>query len=77
MTITKDGKNVTDFFTNISYDNGTLRIAKRAVTLTSGSASKPYDRTPLTNSDMTVTGDGFAKGEGFSYISSNAAANLQ
>ena len=67
LTITKDGKNVTDFFTNISYDNGTLRIAKRAVTLTSGSASKPYDRTPLTNSDMTVTGDGFAKGEGFSY----------
>jgi uncharacterized repeat protein (TIGR02543 family) len=67
LAITKDGKNVTDFFKNISYDNGTLRIAKRAVTLTSGSASKPYDRTPLTNSDMTVSGDGFAKGEGFNY----------
>ncbi|MQM72024.1 MAG: hypothetical protein DUD26_06715 [Eubacteriaceae bacterium] len=68
LTITKDGKDVTDFFANIAYEKGTLRVNPRAITLTSGSASKAYDRTPLTNSDMTVTGDGFVKGEGFSYI---------
>ena len=47
--------------------NGTLTITKRAVTLTSGTDAKVYDGTALTNKDVTVSGDGFAAGEGASY----------
>ena len=39
-------------------------ISKREVSLTSGSDSKVYDGTALTNATMTVGGDGFADGEG-------------
>lgn len=42
---------------------GTLTITPRQVTLTSETASKPYDGNPLTKPDVTVTGDGFVKGE--------------
>ena len=44
--------------TSVSYN-----ITPRKVTLTSESASKPYDGTPLTRPDVTVTGDGFVAGE--------------
>ena len=47
--------------------DGTLTITKRAVTLTSGTDAKVYDGTALTNKDVTVSGDGFAAGEGASY----------
>lgn len=42
-------------------------ISKRNVTLTSATASKEYDGTPLTNDEITVGGDGFAQGEGATY----------
>ena len=41
----------------------TLTVKKRKVTLTSEGGSKPYDGTPLTKPDVTVTGDGFVAGE--------------
>ena len=41
----------------------TYQITKRSVTLTSETASKPYDGTPLTRPDVTVGGDGFVAGE--------------
>ena len=41
----------------------TVTINKRSVLLTSASASKIYDGTPLTNSNVTVTGSGFVDGE--------------
>ena len=44
-----------------------MEITKRQVTLTSGNASKPYDGSPLTNSEVTVTGNGFVTGEGATY----------
>ena len=47
----------------VGYENGTLTITPRQVTLTSETASKPYDGTALTKPDVTVTGDGFVKGE--------------
>ena len=47
----------------VGYENGTLTITPRQVTLTSETASKPYDGNPLTKPDVTVTGDGFVKGE--------------
>lgn len=52
---------------NIEYKPGTLTITKRDVTLTSASASKPYDGTPLTKDTVTVGGDDFANGEGATY----------
>ena len=44
-------------------NSGTLTINKRSVTLTSESASKVYDGTPLTKPNVTVGGDGFVEGE--------------
>ena len=41
----------------------TLKVTKRTVTLTSETASKPYDGDPLTRPVVTVTGDGFVDGE--------------
>ena len=45
----------------------TYKITKRSVTLTSADATKTYDGTALTNTSITVSGDGFAKGEGAEY----------
>ena len=45
----------------------TYEITKRNVTLTSGSASKVYDKTALTNDTVIVSGEGFAKNEGATY----------
>lgn len=42
---------------------GTLTITPRQVTLTSETASKPYDGTELTRPVVAVTGDGFVDGE--------------
>lgn len=55
-------KDVTGYY-DISYENGTLTINKRSVTLTSETASKVYDGTPLTKPNVTVDGDGFVEGE--------------
>lgn len=41
----------------------TLKVTPRNVTLTSESATKAYDGTPLTRPVVTVTGDGFVDGE--------------
>ena len=41
----------------------TLTVNRRQVTLTSDTASKAYDGTPLTRPDVTVTGDGFVTDE--------------
>jgi F0F1-type ATP synthase epsilon subunit len=56
-------------FTNVKFVivDGTLEITKRQVTLTSATDSKVYDGTALKNDTVTVTGDGFATGEGASY----------
>lgn len=44
--------------------SGSLTINPRTVTITSGSASKTYDGTPLTKHESTITGDGFVEGQG-------------
>ncbi len=48
----------------ITTIDGELVITKRSVILTSADDSKTYDKTPLTNDTVTVTGDGFVEGEG-------------
>ena len=64
--ITIDGKDVTGQY-KFTYKTGALVVNKLDVTLTSGSASKTYDGKPLTKEEVTVSGDGFVKGEGASY----------
>lgn len=56
------GNDVTAQFT-VTTKDGKLTINPRQVTLTSESASKPYDGTPLTRPNVTVSGDGFVEGE--------------
>lgn len=63
----EDSNDVTNQFA-VTTKAGTLDITKRNVTLTSASGSKTYDGTPLTNDTVTVGGDGFAVGEGTTYI---------
>ena len=65
----EDFENISKNFTNVEFVivDGTLEIAKRTVTLTSGTATKQYDRTALTKEEVTVSGDGFAEGEGATY----------
>ena len=53
-----EGSDVTQQFT-IIRDPGTLTINKRAVTLTSATATKEYDGTALTADEVTVGGAGF------------------
>ena len=52
---------------NVTVKNGELKINPRAVTLTSDGGEKVYDGQPLTNGTVTVSGDGFAEGEGAAY----------
>ena len=56
---------------NVEY-----QITKRNVTLTSATDSKVYDKTPLTNSNITISGDGFAKLEGASYNVTGSQTNV-
>ena len=60
------GNDVTSQFI-VNQTDGSLEIAPRKVTLTSGSASREYDGSALTNDTVEVTGDGFAEGEGASF----------
>ena len=62
----QNGKDVTGHFI-VNKANGTLVIEKRNVTLTSATDQKEYDGTPLTNDEVTVSGDGWANGEGATY----------
>ena len=48
-------------------EQGKLTISPRSLTITSGSDSKYYDGTPLTNDTIKVSGDGFVTGEGAKY----------
>ena len=76
-----DSKTVNVRVSSANYDGyveGTqeLTITKRKVTLTSATDGKSYDGTPLTNHEVTVGGDGFAKGEGASYDVTGTITNV-
>ena len=61
--VMRNGVDVTANYTFTDSVDGKLTINKRTVTLTSETASKEYDGTPLTKPVVTVTGDGFVAGE--------------
>ena len=62
--------NFTDCITN------TFIITKRKVTLTSASDSKVYDGTALKAESVTVGGDGFANGEGATYLFTTSQTDI-
>ena len=64
-----DFENISDNFSNVLFEveDGQLMIEKRNVKLTSATDSKVYDGEALTNDEVTVGGDKFAKGEGATY----------
>lgn len=61
-----------DIYYVTSASEGTLTITPRSVIITTGSASKTYDGTPLTKHESTITGEGFVEGQGvnITYIGS-------
>ncbi len=77
VTFTRTGENATHAgtYTLTVKANGnftgerstTWRMLKRQVTLTSGSATKPYDGSPVRCGDVHIAGDGFIGLEGASF----------
>lgn len=61
---------------NVNTEDGQLTINPRKVTLSSGSASKRYDGTPLTKDEVTVTSGSFATGEGATYDVTGTITNV-
>ena len=60
--------NVNKNFSNVTFEiveDGSVTVTPREVTLTSATDEKPYDGTALTNSNVTVSGEGFVAGQGF------------
>ena len=57
----------------VAYD---LTVTARPVTFTSATDSKPYDGTPLTNENVSVSGDGFAEGEGATFAVTGTITNV-
>ena len=55
----------------------TYRITPRKVTLTSETASKPYDGTPLTKPEVTVKGDGFVAGEAYKILAHGTVTEVK
>ena len=68
------GQDVTAFFTNVSTVNGTLTVLPASLTITTGSASKQYDGTALTDSEVTVTGA--AEGEVISVTANGSLTDV-
>ncbi|MGI6687052.1 MAG: DUF7507 domain-containing protein [Christensenellales bacterium] len=56
-----EGNDKTSNFTNVTKVKGTLTVNPKAVTITTGSDSKPYDGTPLTKDEASI--DGLVAGE--------------
>ena len=53
--VNSSGEDVTKCY-EITYENGTLEVTKKALTITVDSASKEYDKTALTKDSYTVSG---------------------
>ena len=70
-------ENTNPNFENVTFSvtDGSLQINPRSVKLTSATDEKVYDGQPLTNGVVTVSGDGFVKGEGAAYNVTGSQTN--
>lgn len=69
--LTEDGKNAIENY-EITYNNGTLTINKRPITIKTASATWTYDGITKNNSGYTVTSGSFVSGHTFGYSSTQA-----
>ena len=71
-------ENTNPNFENVTFivTDGKLTITPRSVKLTSATDEKVYDGQPLTNGVVTVSGDGFVKGEGAAYNVTGSQTNV-
>ena len=83
VSYSKDTKNVGEVTVTITGAGNytgtvtrTYKITPRSICFTSGTASKPYDGTPLTNENVSVSGDGFAEGEGATFAVIGTITNV-
>ena len=60
--VNADGLDVTKEL-KIKYVDDVIRVNPRSITVTSASATKQYDGTPLTANSFVIGGDGMAEGE--------------
>ena len=65
--VMREDLDVTQSYTFGKSVDGILTVEPRKIVLTSESAEKKYDATPLTASNISVSGDGFVDGEGATY----------
>ena len=74
----EDFANISKNFSNVEFVivDGQLEITTREVILTSATDSKTYDGSPLTNESVTVSGDGWADGEGATYSEFASITNV-
>ena len=72
VTVVVFGKGNYNGETSVSY-----KITPRKVTLTSETASKPYDGTPLTKPEVTVKGDGFVAGEAYEILAHGTVTEVK
>ena len=56
QVLNAEGEDVTENFSNISTEKGTLTVEPAKATVRTGSASKGYDGTPLTSTEASITG---------------------
>ncbi len=80
---TEDFKNVGEITITVTgignYEGSftkTYEITKRDITFTSPSASKTYDGSALTSTDIAITGDGFVEGQGASFNVTGSATEV-
>ena len=73
-TATHVGESKTVYFvaTNANYEpafgSAKVTITPRAITLTAGTETRDYNGNALTNANVTVSGDGFLEGQGYSTL---------
>ena len=72
---TNTGGTIPSYY-RVNYEEGKLTVNKRTVTLTSASADKVYDGKPLTNSNVTIGGQGFVTGEGATFNVTGTITNV-
>ena len=73
MSGDEDGEDVTASFPNLKLEAGTLTVEPAELTVTTGSASKHFDGTPLTNSEISV--EGLVEGDAVTATATGAITN--
>ena len=61
---------------DITVEEGTLTVTPRPITLTSGSASKNYDGTALTNSEVSITSGSLVNASDVTYAAVGSITNV-